>query len=126
MSAPTHTVMLMGLFRYRFPRVPADETLAFAVGDARRGVALARSAVDRAFDDELLDVVGDLAEAVRCMQTGLAEALTVSRRKGISWEELADYSGTSAEYLQEAHERYDGEARLSLDRERQARWRPLG
>lgn len=95
------------------------------VSTARRAARLASAAVDRGAEGEPLKAVADLAEAVRCAQHALHEAVRIGRDAGVGWRELATYTGTSAEYLEHAHTQFDPQARLHLPAGRSG-WRPLG
>jgi nucleotide-binding universal stress UspA family protein len=116
----------MRFLRHREPTPPSDPTLVSMIAGANRAARLARNATDRGREGRHLTAVADLAEAVREAQAALHDAVTISRDAGVDWSELSTYTGTEAGYLEQAHERYDPNARLLVPTSRREGWRPLG
>jgi hypothetical protein len=110
-----------------FPRRrEPDEALQPMLDSATRTAQFARSAADRAVDGDARNAVGDAAEAVRCAQMMLHEALTAALAAGVPWDELANQAHSFAGYLQPAYETYDSEACMAIPVTARTGWRPLG
>lgn len=122
-SAGPLTVTDMKLFSQ--PTAP-DPGLSDLTWLASRAGDLARKAVDRSAEDDLRAAVGDAAEAVRLVQSLLHQTVSAGRAAGIPWSELANYAGTSPEYLERAHDEYDVSARLLVPVAARTGWKPLG